>query len=159
MTDSARMLSGGWIFICLILAGCTSGTGFYHQDKPLVARVAGNTAGMEKGASASSVSLPVPTKLMPGRAVSAEPEFERCRAELTSLSLINQEAYVQRHTQFERLVTNAAVYARVRTQVNQQAQETLDALYQFKTRQLCLRIGQDVSDGLMRRAETLTRNE
>lgn len=82
--------------------------------------------------------------------------LNNCRAELSTLSLINRASWSKRRAAFDALLRNAAVYARVRQDVDSQTRDTLDSLYQYRTRQLCLRIQQDVAEGLMRRAEDLT---
>lgn len=85
----------------------------------------------------------------------ADAELEACKASLSALSLISSTAYAKRRGEFDALLRNAAVYARVRVNVDQATRETLDPLYQYRTRQLCLRISQDVAEGLMTRAESL----
>jgi hypothetical protein len=78
--------------------------------------------------------------------------FAQCRRELSSLRLIAPAAYSRRKAEFDQLINRAAIYARVRGDINNQTQDAVDALYQYQTRQLCIRIQRDVVDGLLLRA-------
>ncbi|EMF6668118.1 hypothetical protein RGI97_001087 [Serratia marcescens] len=82
----------------------------------------------------------------------ADSAFAQCRRELNSLRLIAPAAYTRRKAEFDQLINRAAVYARVRGDINNQTQDAVDALYQYQTRQLCIRIQRDVVDGLLLRA-------
>lgn len=93
--------------------------------------------------------------IIPAGNAATDPELEACKAGLSALSLISSTAYAKRRSEFDALLRNAAVYARVRGSVDQATRETLDPLYQYRTKQLCLRISQDVAEGLMTRAESL----
>jgi len=92
--------------------------------------------------------------ILPAENPVTDPELEACKAGLSALSLISSTAYAKRRSEFDALLRNAAVYARVRGSVDQATREALDPLYQYRTKQLCLRISQDVAEGLMKRAES-----
>lgn len=78
-----------------------------------------------------------------------------CQSELASLKQVNPKAYAVKQAYFNRLVNNAAVYSAVRGDVNATTKDTLDALYKFKTNQLCAEIERDVLQGLIQRGESV----
>lgn len=105
---------------------------------------------MRDGIPLQKPTLPPPSAAaVPATTDSA---FAQCRRELSSLRLIAPVAYSRRKAEFDQLINRAAVYARVRGDINGQTQDAVDALYQYQTRQLCIRIQRDVVDGLLLRA-------
>lgn len=65
----------------------------------------------------------------------AQNETERmaqCQKELEALKAINPEQHTALHQEFDRLMSGAASYANVRTRVNSDTQDTVDALYRYK---------------------------
>lgn len=78
-----------------------------------------------------------------------------CQSELASLKKVNEKAYAARKAYFDSLVSNASVYSSVRGEVNSQTKDTLDALYKYKTNQVCAQIERDVLDALIRRGESV----
>lgn len=78
-----------------------------------------------------------------------------CQSDLNSLKHVNEKAWKVRNRDFDSLVASASVYAGVRTEVNGNTRDTLDALYRYKTNQLCARIERDVLDGLVVRGESI----
>lgn len=96
------------------------------------------------------------------KATDANAEFDICRSRLTTLSVVDPKAYKKRRSEFDELLRNAALYSRVRGEVDNQTQDTLDPLYQYQTRKVCQRIKNDISEALLRRGESLAgkiRNE
>lgn len=88
----------------------------------------------------------------------AKKEAERlaqCQKELDAFKGINPEQYKTYRQEFERLMSGAAQYAGLRTRVNADTQETVDALYRYKVNRLCADIGQATLTGLADRAEAL----
>lgn len=81
--------------------------------------------------------------------------ISRCQSELASLQTISPRAYAARKANFDSLVQNASVYSAVRGEVNSNTKDTLDALYKFKTNQVCADISQDVLNGLIRKVESV----
>lgn len=79
--------------------------------------------------------------------------MSQCQSELASLQTISPRAYAARKASFDSLVKNASVYSAVRGEVNSSTKDTLDALYKYKTNQVCAEIGRDVLNGLIRRVE------
>lgn len=78
-----------------------------------------------------------------------------CQRELAALAKINPRAYAVKKATFDSLLNNAAVYTSVRSQVNNQTQDALDALYKYKVQQVCSEIQYSVMQGLMSRGESL----
>ncbi|MNC35090.1 hypothetical protein D3C75_835590 [compost metagenome] len=78
-----------------------------------------------------------------------------CQSELVSLKKVSPETYLRKKAYFDDLVSNATVYATVRSDVNGQTKETVDALYKYKINQICVEIARDVLQGLIRRGESL----
>lgn len=100
-----------------------------------------------------AASAPVVTQALPP---SPEPtHMGRCQSELASLQTISPQAYAARKANFDSLVQNVSVYSAVRGDVNPSTKDTLDALYKYKTNQVCAEIGRDVLNGLIRRVESV----
>ncbi|AJW28987.1 hypothetical protein Z042_25760 [Chania multitudinisentens RB-25] len=78
-----------------------------------------------------------------------------CQSELASLKMVNPKAYAARKAYFDNLVRNASVYSAVRGDVNSSTKDTLDALYKYKTNQVCAEIERDVLNGLIRKGESV----
>ncbi|WP_127956901.1 hypothetical protein [Serratia microhaemolytica] len=76
-----------------------------------------------------------------------------CQSELASLKRINPKAYEAKQAYFNELVNNAAIYGAVRADVNEGTKDTLDALYRYKTNQLCSEIEREVLQSLIERGE------
>jgi len=88
-------------------------------------------------------------------AMSTNGDILTCQSDLNSLKQVNEKAWKVRKRDFDSLVAGASVYANVRTEVNGKTRDTLDALYRFKTNQLCVQIERDVLDGLIVRGESI----
>ncbi|HBE9082873.1 MULTISPECIES: hypothetical protein [Serratia] len=94
----------------------------------------------------------------PPQPVAAETKTSKiglCQSELASLKQVNPKAYAVKQANFNRLVNNASVYSAVRGDVNSTTKDTLDALYKYKTNQLCAEIERDVLQGLIQRGESV----
>ncbi|CAI1096462.1 hypothetical protein [Serratia proteamaculans] len=88
----------------------------------------------------------------------AQQEAERlqqCQKELDALHGIDAIGYRKYKQEFERLMSGAAQYAVLRTQVKRDTQETVDALYRYKVNRLCADVNQAVMTGLADRGERL----
>ncbi|MFV8846086.1 hypothetical protein [Serratia fonticola] len=140
-TNKGKGYSGAVFVTCLLIVGC-QGTG--------------NVA--DKSDNYSQNSLP-PT---PPSSISAENtavekgnKVALCQNELASLQKVSPNAYLEKKVYFDNLLNSVAVYASVRGDVNIQTKETLDALYKYKTNQVCAEIEKEVLQGLIRRGESL----
>lgn len=142
-TLSLSLLLGG----SLLLSGC-------EMAKPSVGK---------RDASASS-----PAKQQPGvqqsetieaPEPSAEPEHGSakmmlCQKEMEALKQISTRQYNLYQNEFSKLMRSTAKYAVVRTQVNGNTQEAVDALYSYKAKRLCANISQALMNGLSEMAES-----
>ncbi|MFK3844014.1 MULTISPECIES: hypothetical protein [Serratia] len=79
----------------------------------------------------------------------------RCQKELEALKAINPEQHSALRQEFDRLMSGAASYANVRTRVNSETQDTVDALYRYKINRLCADITLATLTGLAERGERL----
>lgn len=170
MANSARIFLVGALLAPALLSGCAwpgesealPSSASAHSPSAITSGV--TTVRHPAGESVSS-SVPAqagaslqPSSLLPSASAQAQvpattdSAFAQCRRELNSLRLIAPAAYTRRKAEFDQLINRAAVYARVRGDINNQTQDAVDALYQYQTRQLCIRIQRDVVDGLLLRA-------
>lgn len=120
----------------------------------------GRSSGAEKTAAASGPY--VPTSKGSGSSVkSAERPSEgddaifTCQRDLDSLRKVNDKAWTSRKADFDALVSGVSVYASVRGSVSSKTRDTLDALYRYKTNQICTQIERDVLEGLISRGESI----
>lgn len=81
--------------------------------------------------------------------------ISRCQSELASLQTINPRVYAVRKANFDSLLSSVSFYSEVRGDVNALTKNTVDALYKYKTNQLCAEIGQDLLNGLIRNMESV----
>ncbi|HBE9179031.1 TPA: hypothetical protein KNH08_001901 [Serratia fonticola] len=124
----------------LLLAGCQSAAKKDRQNK-----------------SQMTVTVAPPSQqisVTPSPALEAKTnKISLCQSELASLKQVNPKAYVVKQSQFSRLVNNASVYGAVRGNINVSTKDTLDALYKYKTNQLCSDIEHEVLQGLIQTGE------
>ncbi|ATA19214.1 hypothetical protein EDC48_111106 [Gibbsiella quercinecans] len=81
--------------------------------------------------------------------------LQQCQKELDALRTINAEQYQQNKRAFDALMSGASQYAGLRTQVNSDTQDTVDALYRYKVNRLCAEVNQAVLAGLAARGEQI----
>ncbi|WP_455872407.1 hypothetical protein [Serratia proteamaculans] len=89
-------------------------------------------------------------------AVTQQAEAQRlrqCQQELDTLRDLKADSYAATQHTFSTLMQGAAQYAKLRTQVNTDTQETVDALYRYRVNVLCAQINQAVLVGLMTQGE------
>lgn len=139
----------GILFMVAVLAGCQSRTPAHTGTAPVPA--------VRPVTGADDAANPMGTKDSVGRGDTAGNNngLTLCRNDLNSLKQVNEKAWQVRQKDFSALVAGASVYARVRGDVNGNTRDTLDALYRYKTNQLCARIERDVLDGLVVRGESI----
>jgi hypothetical protein len=145
MTSSQKSLCLG-VLLCsgLLLAGCQN-----NQAKKTVSTSPPPVTNVQTPPQQISVSPP------PTPSAAKTNKIGLCQSELASLQQVSPRAYALKKAQFDRLVNNASVYSAVRGDVNIETKETLDALYKFKTNQLCADIERDVLQGLIQRGESV----
>ncbi|HBE9081893.1 MULTISPECIES: hypothetical protein [Serratia] len=81
--------------------------------------------------------------------------ISRCQSDLAALQTVSPRTYAVRKANFDSLLANASFYSGVRGDVNALTKNTVDALYKYKTNQLCAQIGQDLLNGLIRKMESV----
>lgn len=135
------------VLLCsgLLLAGCQKSAQTASQDDSQATTV-------QPPPQEISVSPPPP---QPAVAENKSNKIGLCQSELASLKQVNPKAYAIKQANFNRLVSNASVYSAVRGDVNSATKDTLDALYKYKTNQLCAEIERDVLQGLIQRGESV----
>jgi len=79
----------------------------------------------------------------------------QCQKELEALEGIDPERQKTLRQEFDRLMSGAAQYAGLRTRVNSETQDTVDALYRYKVNRMCANITQAMLNGLAERGERL----
>lgn len=132
----------GIVFLgCLLLSGC-QGT----SNAPAKTNPSSNTSPRVMTQSSNSVESAVTEKTN---------KVALCQSELASLKKVSPNAYLERKAYFDSLLSSVSVYASVRGDVNAKTKDTLDALYKYKTNQVCAEIERDVLQGLIGRGESL----
>ncbi|WP_193162838.1 hypothetical protein [Enterobacter ludwigii] len=156
MTRSRKRLAG-FLLLVTVLAGCQARTpGDTAQatgpGQPVPAPEVRPVTGADNAADHPAAVAASPGN---GEAAGDSTGLTLCRNDLNSLKQVNEKAWQVRQKDFSALVAGASVYARVRGDVNGNTRDTLDALYRYKTNQLCARIERDVLDGLVVRGESI----
>lgn len=82
-------------------------------------------------------------------------QLKLCQEQLGALRNISPKQYHQYKQAFDSLMSGASQYASLRTRVNDNTQETVDALYRYKVSYLCANINQAVLTGLAERGEQI----
>jgi hypothetical protein len=134
------------VILCsgLLLAGCQKTAQTRWQESPPATTVQ---------APPQQISVSPPPQ--PAVEETKTSKIGLCQSELASLKQVNPKAYAAKQANFNRLVNNASVYGAVRGDVNATTKDTLDALYKYKTNQLCAEIERDVLQGLIQRGESV----
>lgn len=130
-----------------VLTGCQSG----NKAKTSLQ----NKSQVSSTVQAPPKQISVTTPPAPAPADSKSTKIGLCQSELASLKQISPKAYAAKQAEFNRLLNNATVYGSIRGDVNSDTKDTLDALYKFKTNQLCADIQFEVLQGLIRRGESV----
>ncbi|QGH60609.1 hypothetical protein [Serratia proteamaculans] len=103
------------------------------------------------------VNSPEPAKTPPAIEVREAPQetgaMAQCQHELTALQQVAPDAGQRLKGQFDQLLRSAALYNQVRTSVNGDTRGTVDALFTFKSGEVCAQIRQALVDKLIRRVE------
>ncbi|WP_273830920.1 hypothetical protein [Serratia bockelmannii] len=75
--------------------------------------------------------------------------LHHCQAQLAVLRTLKSPQYLRFKQGFDGLMQGASLYAGLRGNVNDDTQNTIDALYLYKVNYLCARITQSVMNGLV----------
>lgn len=73
-----------------------------------------------------------------------EEQLKLCQKQLSTLQSIKDQQYQPYKQAFDSIMKNASQYARLRTSVNVDTQETVDALYRYRVNYLCAEVNQAV---------------
>lgn len=79
--------------------------------------------------------------------------MQQCQRELDAMRGMDNEKYQKFKREFDTLMGGAAQYAGVRQRVKTDTQETVDALYRYRTNRLCADISSAMMTGLAERGE------
>lgn len=123
--------------LCLVLMGATACQNS-RSNEPLAHEKAGVT------------------KIVLDKTVHKQREVEllqRCQDLLVVMHNINAKQFQQYKQAFDSLMSGASQYAGMRTKVNDETKETMDALYRYKVNFLCAGVNQAVLTNLAERGE------
>lgn len=79
--------------------------------------------------------------------------MQQCQHELEAMRNMDPEKYQKFKREFDALMSGAAQYAGMRAKVNADTQETVDALYRYRTNRTCADISATMMTGLAERGE------
>ncbi|ECD5144129.1 hypothetical protein E1460_23525 [Salmonella enterica subsp. enterica serovar Caracas] len=137
------------VTICF-LTGCSSslmeGTGQIQEKKTAMM----NSTSPKVSQKNEVTIKPIVDEVVPVASLKSEPTVEKCARELKALKRLDARRYAQRKEQFDRLMSTASLYADVRMDVERETQESVDAMYLFRTGKLCAEISRDVWNALTR---------
>ncbi|CAI1890853.1 MULTISPECIES: hypothetical protein [Serratia] len=74
--------------------------------------------------------------------------LRQCQQQLKTLNTLQAASYPGLQRSFDQLMRGAAQYAGLRTSVNENTQDTVDALYRYRVNLLCSQINQNVLNKL-----------
>ncbi|WP_346828455.1 hypothetical protein [Serratia inhibens] len=81
--------------------------------------------------------------------------MQQCQGELEAMRNIDPEKYQKFKREFDTLMSGAAQYAGMRPRINTDTQQTVDALYRYRTNRLCADISTTMMTGLADRGERI----
>lgn len=147
--------NSGLFIVVWLLTGC--GGHFFSSAVPDAMVQTRLQEKMEKPAqsgrpeTANLVVAPESGGNIPARvSVRKAEEMDGCERELKALRRLDARRYAMRKAQFDRLMSGAAVYADLRTEVGGGTRTAVDAMYRFRSIKLCTEISQDVLNALSR---------
>uniref|UniRef100_A8GJF5 Lipoprotein n=2 Tax=Serratia TaxID=613 RepID=A8GJF5_SERP5 len=95
--------------------------------------------------------LPMQTEQQASKEVQ---HLRQCQQELKALNTLQAASYPALQRTFEQLMRGAAQYAGLRTNVNENTQDTVDSLYRYRVNLLCAQINQAVLNRLAEQGGT-----
>ncbi|WP_017891039.1 hypothetical protein [Serratia sp. S4] len=95
----------------------------------------------------------VPQEYGPTQAEREVARLQQCQKELEALRTLQPKQFSVYKQEFDRLMSGAVQYSGLRTRVNADTQDTVDALYRYRVNKLCAQIDQAVLLGLAERGE------
>lgn len=80
--------------------------------------------------------------------------LQQCQQELKALKTLQAGSFAAIQNNFDQLMRGAAQYAGLRTSINENTQDTVDALYRYRINLLCAQINQAVLNRLAEQGGT-----
>ncbi|SFN65598.1 hypothetical protein SAMN05216516_11313 [Izhakiella capsodis] len=74
--------------------------------------------------------------------------MERCKAQLDALKTLAPDKYPRLNNAFRYIMRGAASYASVRPEISKETQDTIDALYHYRSNLICAQISQTMMNTL-----------
>ncbi|OON40167.1 hypothetical protein BTJ39_09735 [Izhakiella australiensis] len=74
--------------------------------------------------------------------------LERCKAQLEALKTLAPNQYPRLNNAFRFIMNGAAKYASIRSETSAETQDTIDALYHYRSNLICAQIGQTMMNTL-----------
>ncbi|WP_146114147.1 hypothetical protein [Pantoea coffeiphila] len=150
------------LFFAFFLLGCQTTS---DSGKSMV-RSSSNTAQVQSaptGATPASSDVDSGKPVLAQQNINAEAHSEKykteseklqqCQSQLEALKVMSPAQYTRMRNSFDYLMNGAAQYANLRQKINADTQDTVDALYRYRSNLLCAQIAQTLLDGLTRRGE------
>ncbi|VUS97969.1 hypothetical protein SB6424_01821 [Klebsiella pasteurii] len=72
----------------------------------------------------------------------------QCEKELSALASVNQSQYIDLKARFEQVMNGASGYTNVRSSINPETRNAIDALYKFQAVKLCSEIRGEMLNSL-----------
>lgn len=110
--------------------------------------------GCQKSPNAIKKQTAEPQVQSPTQAELEAARLQHCQKELEALHTVQPKQFTGYKQEFDRLMNGAAQYSGLRTRVNAETQDTVDALYRYRVNKLCAQINQAVLLGLAERGES-----
>lgn len=127
MSHSYRLVTAALLLGSLLLSGC-------QTQKKAITKPSAATAVKDE------------------KALRDAGELNQCQQSLNALGRLQTTSYSSMKKEFDDLMLGVSQYAGVRSQVNGQAQDTIDALYRYRVSYLCAEIQQAALEALAVRA-------
>ncbi|MBZ7661740.1 MULTISPECIES: hypothetical protein [Klebsiella] len=77
-----------------------------------------------------------------------EVDMVQCEKELSALASVNQSQYIDLKARFEQVMNGASGYTNVRSSINPETRNAIDALYKFQAVKLCSEIRGEMLNSL-----------
>jgi hypothetical protein len=101
-----------------------------------------------KSPAYSTASSVVPKQQLEQQAGQEVQRLRQCQQQLKALNTLQAANYPGLQRSFDQLMRGAAQYAGLRTSINENTQDTVDALYRYRVNLLCSQINQSVLNRL-----------
>lgn len=117
----------------------------------LAVLLSGCQSKLRTATTGAGAQLPMQTEQQVSKEVQ---HLRQCQQELKALNTLQAASYPALQRTFEQLMRGAAQYAGLRTNVNENTQDTVDSLYRYRVNLLCAQINQAVLNRLAEQGGT-----